>query len=1173
MQNKATILLKILGLRLLCFLLSYIAPNNQLSAQNETVNWYFGHKAAVHFQSNGPIAILDSQMNSNGGSASISDSAGNLLFYTDGVQVWNRNHEVMQNGTNLGSITGYGYSIHPVIIIPKPGTCNLYYIFTVDGRTTNPNYTRVGLRYSIVDMSLDAGLGDITNDKNIQIAGASNAAGRLTAVRHGNNKDIWIISFIYEEGNYAAYLLSENGITPNPVLSKSLVTLGINLQNPGCIKVSSDGYQLFNYGDYPGVERCDFNFYTGIVSPHYLFATPGSSSANYSMEFSPNNKYLYLSNVSTVLQYDLTIQEKNAFISSGIAIGNFGPTLSGDYQLGNDGKIYIAQYTEAYLGVINYPNLPGISCGFQKNAIDLLGRNNNTTLPSFIPTYFTRFDFTGHCIGDDFSFTPNFNPTPDSIHWSFGDPLSGMADTSTLLSPSHTFTSAGKFTVTVFVRYPDGRTEETSREVTVAGLPQPNLGPDLTICKGTSVQLNPGNFTSYLWNTGSTSQTLNISDTGYYRVEVVNDTGCINRDTLHLSWFRQAVLDEGNLNIAPTTCNAATGAITGLAVDGLQPLSWEWKNGGGTILGHDPDLYHLPVDNYILSVTDSAGCTTLLKTYTIKNVGDSLILSVDKQASHCGLDNGSITVNATAGLTDMLFYAIDTNQFMANGGLFTGLPPGDYQVWVKDSLGCKKVYDGNPVQVFQLPGPSVQSIIQDEINGQSDGSILITSVLPSDSVWYTANGITQFNNGLFGGLSAGSYTCTVTDAWGCDTSFVLTIANIPSIRLQAIAGDGSACLGNVAVIPLLANHFSHVSAFSSRLKYNRNLVTCQNYLNANPVLSDSIRVDLFPTLGEIAMTWTGMAPVNLTDGSTLLELSFASLNTGQDSLKWDISPGICTFIDSLGNPIAPEFKQGQVQVYSIPQATINDPGPVCEGSDLLLLSQYQQGTGNGTISYQWTGPDGTTGSDPLFYLDKMQSSQAGNWTLTVSDTNHCQSSSSVEVNLIPLPVSGFPAGKDTLWFDEMTRLEALPGYASYRWNTGDSTNSIEVTSEGWYKVIMQTEEGCTSSDSVMMLYSFAPFTMPNAFTPDGDGINDVFRPVTVPEKVESFSMYIFDRWGRQIFATKDLGAGWDGALSQSKGAYAQRDKAAPVGVYTYIIRYSNSAGEVKKKTGMVTLVR
>ncbi|MBK7029535.1 MAG: hypothetical protein IPH45_10110 [Bacteroidales bacterium] len=294
---------------------------------------------------------------------------------------------------------------------------------------------------------------------------------------------------------------------------------------------------------------------------------------------------------------------------------------------------------------------------------------------------------------------------------------------------------------------------------------------------------------------------------------------------------------------------------------------------------------------------------------------------------------------------------------------------------------------------------------------------------------------------------------------------MLTLANIPSVRLQAIAGDGSACLGNVAVLPLTANHFNRVHSFQARLSYDPVLVTCQNYLNASPVLSDSLVVDLFPTLGEVSLRWKGSSPVSLPDGANLLELSFASVQTGQGAVQWDISPGICIFLDSLGSTLPAEFSPGQVRVYSIPQATITDPGPVCEGSDLLLLSHYQQGTGNGTISYQWTGPEGTSGNDPLFYLDELQTAQAGNWTLTVSDTNHCQSSSSVEVNIIPLPVSGFPADKDTLWFDEMTRLEALPGYASYRWNTGDSTSSVLVTSEGWYRVIMQTEEGCTSSDS------------------------------------------------------------------------------------------------------------
>jgi len=338
------------------------------------------------------------------------------------------------------------------------------------------------------------------------------------------------------------------------------------------------------------------------------------------------------------------------------------------------------------------------------------------------------------------------------------------------------------------------------------------------------------------------------------------------------------------------------------------------------------DLYHLPVDNYSLWVSDSAGCYFLLKTFTIKNVGDSLILSVDRQDTHCNIADGIIHVNATAGLSNMLMYALDTSNFVSNQGLFTLLPTGSYQVWVKDSLGCKKVYDGNPVIISRQPGPmALASVIQDETNTLGNGSIQLSASSISDTVWYSIGGSPKLNNGFFNSLSANTYTCTITDKFGCDTIFTVILKNNVSIRIKAIAGDGSACLGNVAVLPLLANSFSHVSAFDSRLKYNKTLVTCQNYLNANPALADSLQVDLFPTLGEISLTWTGENTVNLPDGSTLVELSFASLLSGQDSLKWDISPGICTFLDSLGNSIAPEFMQGQVRVYSIPKGTIQAP--------------------------------------------------------------------------------------------------------------------------------------------------------------------------------------------------------------------------------------------------------
>jgi len=1156
-------------------------------AQKETYNWFFGNRAGIDFNSGYPVIRNDGRMLAQMGSTVMSDTAGNLLFYSNGVRVWSRDHEIMPNGWYLA---GCDFDQQSCITMLKPGSDHLYYLFTVDSPTcASLGQNSYGGYYSVIDMNLNNGMGDIVPTmKDIPIPHTDSAASFVAAIRHANKKDFWIFfRNFYSQNYFSAYLLDENGLHTEPVISNCLTSF-ISGGDQTPLKLSPDGKYLAAEGTYGNNSRrgelYSLDASTGKVYPLIIYPIQGQV---FGYEFSANSEYLYnttnlFGDTVTVFQYDMKYRgNANAFVASKKAVYQYtGVMWLYAMQLAPNGKIYMCQQGDGpdakYLAAINYPSEAGLACSVEKDALYLESGNCLGGLPNFVPSYFSKFDWLNNCRGDTTKFTSHFLPPPDSVRWDFNDPGSGPDNTSSLLNPKHLFSANGTFNVMLVGYYSNGHNDTATREVKIMPYPAINLGNDIRVCKGDTVTLDAGfGASKYLWNTGATTWNITVSDTGTYAVRVENQVGCASSDTVRVMNWPDPVLDESNLNIAPTTCGGITGAITGLGISGNPPYTFEWKEMiSGNIVGDSLDIYHLGVGLYELKVNDGAGCTHIVANYTIRDVGDLLIDTVSAAPATCGLDNGTISVTAVSGLGSMLHYSVkygnDTLSQWSNGE-FANLHQGTYYVWVNDSSGCASVYSSAMI-INQLPGPIVVSVIINSETGSSgNGSISVNAT--GNGLVYSINGSAPTAIGLFTSLTEGTYSISVSDTNGCDTTFSIQIVNIPSIRLQAIAGDGSTCLGNVAVLPLLANHFSHVSAFSSRLKYNRNLVTCQNYLNANPVLSDSIRVDLFPTLGEIAMTWTGMAPVNLTDGSTLLELSFASLNTGQDSLKWDISPGICTFIDSLGNPIAPEFKQGQVQVYSIPQATINDPGPVCEGSDLLLLSQYQQGTGNGTISYQWTGPDGTTGSDPLFYLDKMQSSQAGNWTLTVSDTNHCQSSSSVEVNLIPLPVSGFPAGKDTLWFDEMTRLEALPGYASYRWNTGDSTSSILVTSEGWYRVIMQTEEGCTSSDSVMMLYSFAPFTMPNAFTPDGDGINDVFRPVTVPEKVEAFSMYIFDRWGRQIFATKDLGAGWDGALSQSKGAYAQRDKAAPVGVYTYIIRYSNSAGEVKKKTGMVTLVR
>ena len=1151
-------------------------------AQKEEDNWFFGWEEAVNFASGNPVIVNGSAMAANYGSTSLSDSLGNLLFYSDGQEVYNRLNLRMPHGDSLLSS---GIATSPCIGFRMPGSLKKYFLFTVAGAPTTK--WKPSVNYSVIDMSLDGGLGDIVAfQKNVPLLAADSAYQTIGAVRHGSLDAYWV--FVRNHGTpnkMYAFLVDVTGVHTTPVVSLSYLNFNVVANGQSeIIKISPDGkYLLYAArnspsGHYGKVELYAVDNLTGQLTQILLFDT---GTMNMGAEFSANSEFLFMSNtiwsmslemyISEIRQYDLKkINDVTQFQNYAYPmVEDTSDWFYGNQLLANNGKIYfihsLGDYGTqiSYLGVINYPYLQGAASNIQLQAIQLINASMEG-LPTFVSSYAALFDWTGNCVADSVSFHSHFYPPPSSFLWNFGDPSSGSANTSNLANPRHVYYAAGEYTVTVTAVFPNGTAETATRKITVSAGPNIEIGDTLYVCPGDSIPLTPGSgFSEYLWSNGSQASTIYAKNTGVYWVRVRNQGDCASIDSVLILNFSAITLYSDSIVISPTTCNANTGAITGLNVQGLPPFSYTWKNGGGTIVGHDLDLFHLPVNNYTLWVTDSAGCITPSKMYTIKNVGDSLILSVDHSDAHCSKPDGTITVNATAGLTNMLFYALDTNNFLSNKGLFTHLSPGSYQVWVKDSLGCKKVYDGNPVIILNSPGPSVEPpVVVDETEGQGNGNISIVTVSLSDSVWYSVNGNIQLNNGNFSNLSAGSYSCKVSDKYGCDTVFNVTIQNITIIHLQAIAGDGSACLGNVAVLPLLANSFSHVSSFDSRLKYNKSLVTCQNYLNANPALADSLRVDLFPTLGELSLTWTGKNPVNLPDGSTLVELSFASLMSGQDSLKWDISPGICTFLDSLGNRITPEFKQGQVRVYSIPEADIAGSDNVCEGSELQLMALYHPGSGNGTISYLWNGPAGFSGHNPLITISPATAANAGQYSLLVSDTNQCQGSYSVAVSIIPTPVSGFPG--DTLFFDETRTLEATPGYDRYTWSSGDSTYSVLVTAEGWFKVTLQTAEGCIATDSVMMLYAFVPLSMPNAFTPDGDGLNDEFRPVTVPEKISSFSMYIYDKWGKMLFFTSDFSHCWDGTINGTP---------APLGVYSYTLTYGNPSGEKRKKMGLVTLVR
>jgi WD40 repeat protein len=349
----------------------------------QTALWYFGKNAGVDFRSGSPVALTDGMTYTEEGTSSICDPQGNLLFYTNGVKVWNRQHKTMPNGQRL---MGHSSSTQSALIVPRPGSPNLYYIFTVDLQASAN-----GLRYSVVDMNKEEGLGDLIQKNEFLITPVTE---KLTAITHRNGKDIWVLAHRWNSNAYYAFLVTANGITGMPVTSHAGSVHGGPARNSiGYLKPSPDGTKLATalWKETHKFEILDFNNATGVVSNPVTLE--GYEEA-YGVEFSPDGSKLYGGKNGTgggkaeIFQFNLRAGSPQAIAKSATLIGSTSSRKVGALLLAPDGKIYVARDKSPYLGVIQNPNAPGKACGYVDEGFHLAGRKSELGLPNFIHNFF-----------------------------------------------------------------------------------------------------------------------------------------------------------------------------------------------------------------------------------------------------------------------------------------------------------------------------------------------------------------------------------------------------------------------------------------------------------------------------------------------------------------------------------------------------------------------------------------------------------------------------------------------------------------------------------------------------------------------------------------------------------------------------------------------------------------
>lgn len=345
--------------------------------------------------------------------ATISDTAANLLFYTNGFDVCNRLGDIMQNGHRINTSVvfdldsswyKFGMPIaQSALIIKAPGQDSLYYLFH---ETTQPSFTDSSgalvyfaktLNYSTINMLSDSGRGDlILKDQNTVFD--TLALGRITAVKHANGRDWWILVSRYSGDSYLTFLFSPSGIS-----GPDYQYLGPRMKycDLGQAVFSQQGDKYAFADRFNGVVIMDFDRCTGGLSNPIQIPLNDTAGAR-GIAFSPNGQYLYVSGIKYLYQFDVLVpnielSKDTVAIWDGFFSPQF-PFATNFYlmQLAPDGKIYINSSNGVkFLHTIDFPDSGGVACGVCQHCTPL-PTFNAWTMPSY-PNYFLGADSGSVC--------------------------------------------------------------------------------------------------------------------------------------------------------------------------------------------------------------------------------------------------------------------------------------------------------------------------------------------------------------------------------------------------------------------------------------------------------------------------------------------------------------------------------------------------------------------------------------------------------------------------------------------------------------------------------------------------------------------------------------------------------------------------------------------------------
>ncbi len=1097
-----------------------------LSAQNESNWWYFGRNAGLNFNTGSPNSVTNGALSTLEGCATISSSTGNLLFYTDGSRVYNRNHAVMTNGTGL---LGNGSSTSSAVIVKKPGSSNSYYIFTVQNNN-GPN----GLRYSEVDMSQSSGLGSVlTTNKNTSVN--ATVSENLTAVGHANGRDVWVVAVTSNTNSYLAYLVSSTGVAATPVTT----TLGPPTSTWGFLKASADGKRMaIANGDNGGnVVIFDFNNSTGVLSnPIQINAAAGKRP--YGVEFSLDMSKLYYTHwfSGELRQLDLNAGTNAQVIASDTVIFNQSGNSFGALQLGVDGKIYLANNSKSSLGVINNPNLRGTRCNFNISGFALgAGTTSQYGLPTFNQSFFTTttLEVSNSCKGVYTVISVRDTSAVDSVYYDYGDPSSGAANNSWNVLDSHRYMTNGKFAVTAYTYYTDpstGVVKDTLVDtVEVIEPPVITLGNDTVICKADSIflkQLNPSMPADFYWQDSSTTKGFYINSKGSYWAKAVNRCG-VGRDTVVID-----SLFSDTLNLGPDTVICLGRPFTMNISDTNATYVWNDSTRNPIKQIDSGGVYWAKVTNVCGVRTDSR----------VVNVEMFPHVDLGDDRAYCpGLGervfmNDTTYANAKTRWNYKWQNGLNVPVWQATG-------PGKY--WVQVSNQCGVTSDTINLTLDKVFKPDLgpDTVICDGrrifldpdtygadvswSNGWTDTSIYINA--PDTYIVVATNACGSFRDTVIIESFKTPSVDLPNDTIICSLDTIRLEVHMVGVDYQWSHGPNTASVDlNTAGI-YSVTITNGCGRASDQIKIDT-VQPLSPYLGADTLICSNRPIKLFPYTGRYSsILWN--------DGSK------------EDTLEVT-EPG--TYQVRLYNRCGSNTDEIVIFTEAPPVVQLGKDTVICDGQILIL----KPGLENDVLD-----------ESTVVWQNKITSnffkvSREGLYQVKAENRCGFTQDSIYVSQQDPVYAGEFP---DTIFCNTqlLYNLEKVP--YDIEWQDGSKSKLYSIWETGDYSISMMDEVGCQGVERFSVKECSSNFYAPTGFTPNNNAINEGFR--VYKTDIYDFSIMILNRWNQIVFESNDITETWD-------GTHYKNGTDCPIGVYLWKVTFKELRDKQEQvEIGEVNIIR